>query len=145
MYFVGVDSFVVSVKMSLSSFSSCIWMVHHPSQYSPTSLIPQCYYISHLWAVLMKPTSRVLSSLQDFSCLLISPFSVASRGSSFWAHLCALHGGLICVTFCLSVCPSVRTWPKIRLDNNSYLWKYLNHPHGLLQLYKVDNWTGADD
>ncbi len=26
---------------------------------------------------------------------------------TFWAHLCTLHGGLICVTFC----PSVWTWP----------------------------------
>ncbi len=36
----------------------------------------------------------------------------------FWAHLCILHGGLICVTFCPSV--SV-TLPKFTLDNNSYL------------------------
>ncbi len=38
--------------------------------------------------------------------------------------VCTLHGGLICITFCLSVCLSVWTGPKIRLDNNSYLGKY---------------------
>ncbi len=26
--------------------------------------------------------------------------------SNFWAHLCILHGGLICIAFCLSVCLS---------------------------------------
>ena len=26
---------------------------------------------------------------------------------NFWAHLCKLHGGLICIAFCLSVCLSV--------------------------------------
>ncbi len=26
----------------------------------------------------------------------------------FLAHLCTMHGGLICITFCLSVCLSVR-------------------------------------
>ncbi len=35
---------------------------------------------------------------------------------SYWAHLCILHGGLLCVAFCLSVCLS--------LDINSYLKKY---------------------
>ncbi len=34
----------------------------------------------------------------------------------FWAHLCKLHGGLICIAFRLSVHLSVT---KIRLDNNS--------------------------
>ena len=33
----------------------------------------------------------------------------------FWADLCCLHGGHICITFCLSV---VRTWQNI-LENNS--------------------------
>ncbi len=28
----------------------------------------------------------------------------------FWAHLCKLHGGLLCVAFCLSVCMSVCLW-----------------------------------
>ncbi len=53
-------------------------------------------------------------------------------GGTFWAHLCKLHGGLICIAFCLSVCPSVclsvRTGPKIG-ENNSYLWKYLRSVH----------------
>ncbi len=37
-------------------------------------------------------------------------------GIPFWAHMCTLHGGLICIAFCLSVCPSVRPW----LDKNSW-------------------------
>ncbi len=51
--------------------------------------------------------------------------------SLFWAHLCNLHGGLICVAFCLSVCLSVLsvlsvwTGPKITLDFNSYLDNYV--------------------
>ncbi len=43
---------------------------------------------------------------------------------NFWAHLCTLHGGLICVAFCPSVCPAVRTWPKTRLTVNLYCRKY---------------------
>ena len=39
---------------------------------------------------------------------------------SFWAHLCILHGGLICVTFC----PSVRPSARLSLDKNVYLRKY---------------------
>ncbi len=35
----------------------------------------------------------------------------------FLAHLCILHGGLLCVAFCLSVHPSV----NFPLDKNSYL------------------------
>ena len=30
-----------------------------------------------------------------------------NTGAFFWAHLCILHGGLICIAFCLSVPPSV--------------------------------------
>ncbi len=30
-----------------------------------------------------------------------------SRQTWFLAHLCNLHGGLICMAFCLSLCPSV--------------------------------------
>ncbi len=61
---------------------------------------------------------------------------------NFLAHLCNLHGRLICITICLSV---RRTGPKIRLENNSYLGKYLNHPDGLLQFCKVYDWAGAED
>ncbi len=44
----------------------------------------------------------------------LSPY-INKGMSNFWAHLCSLHGGLICVAFCLSVW----TGPKIRLENNS--------------------------
>ncbi len=50
----------------------------------------------------------------------------------FWAHLCKLHGGLICIAFRLSVHLSVT---KIRLDNNSYLVKYCS------LLYKAIHWN----
>ncbi len=30
---------------------------------------------------------------------------VAPKMTGFWAHLCILHDGLICITFCLPVCP----------------------------------------
>ncbi len=59
--------------------------------------------------------------------------------ANFWAHLCELHGGLICVAFRLSVrlsvCPSVcLSVTNIRLDNNSYLVKYVN-------FHKISNFT----
>ncbi len=40
----------------------------------------------------------------------------------FLARLCQFNGALICAAFCLSVCPSVWTLPKIG-ENNSYLKK----------------------
>ncbi len=43
-------------------------------------------------------------------------------GLNFIARLCTLHGGLICIAFRLSVCPSM-TRQKV-LDNNSHLQKY---------------------
>ncbi len=39
------------------------------------------------------------------------------------ANLCILHGGLLCITFCPPVCPSV----TLPLDNNSYLHKYYSY------------------
>ena len=51
-------------------------------------------------------------------CASTSGFNIALwKSLHFWAHLCMLHGGLICVAFCLSVW----TWPKFSLDQNSYL------------------------
>ena len=44
----------------------------------------------------------------------------------YCAHLCKLHGGLICVAFRLSVRLSVT---NITLDNNSYLVKYCIFEH----------------
>ncbi len=44
---------------------------------------------------------------------------------TFWAHLCTCTVGSyapLCV--CLSICLSL-TWPKFRLDNNSYLSKFV--------------------
>ncbi len=44
--------------------------------------------------------------------------TLCALSSHFWAHLYNLHGGLICITFRLSV-----TWPKIRFDNNFFeIW-----------------------
>ena len=65
----------------------------------------------------------------------------------FWAHPCKLHGGLICITFCLSVvCLSVWTWQK---------WEKIIHISGtnvsiwlclflttLLEKFKSANWHG---
>ena len=51
----------------------------------------------------------------------------------FWAHLCILHGGLICIAFCPSVCPSV----CLSLDNNSYLGKYYSYESETLPQYKA--------
>ncbi len=44
-------------------------------------------------------------------------------GWFFWAHLCNLHGGLICIAFCLSVCSlSVCSLDLTKKgENNSYL------------------------
>ncbi len=67
------------------------------------------------------PGSVRIIPVSDWVLLL---FREWDGDSNFWAHLCMLHGGLICVTVCLSVCPSVgRTGPKV-VENNSYLGKY---------------------
>ncbi len=51
--------------------------------------------------------------------------------SDFWAHLCILHGGLICVAFCLSV------WTlPIRLEFNSYLGKHWSYQSATLPQYR---------
>ena len=40
-------------------------------------------------------------------------FDAFYRIPAHWAHLCILHGGLIYIAFCPSVCPSVCHWIKI--------------------------------
>ena len=51
-----------------------------------------------------------------------NPWHTGSRSKSqafvlnvYWAHLCILHGGLICIAFCLSVRLSVCHWIIIHI------------------------------
>ena len=82
-------------------------------------------------------------------CIFMNPshIQVVSRGhrlgqgrhmkNVIFQPTCAiLHGGLICIAFCLSVCLSVWTRPKIRLENNSYLGKYYGQQFETLPQYR---------
>ncbi len=63
---------------------------------------------------------KTLLSTQKFGQAGLATFS--SRHPNCWAHLC------LCTMGCyasLSVCPSVLIPPKFRLENNSYLRKYV--------------------
>ena len=75
-----------------------------------------CSYCS--WPVENKKRNKVLQpELQEIPSHCQS-LGINKIKLTFWAHLCILHGGLLCVAFCPSVCQ------LFRLDNNSYLRKY---------------------
>ncbi len=90
--------------------------------FHPYSMLNSTFgYFYFLWSILqMMAKNVVIWNIHDCNVFFQKSFHKSILPflyfRSFWAHLC------ICIT--LSVCSSVRTWPKIRLDNNSYLWKY---------------------
>ncbi len=62
-----------------------------------------------------------LSTLFPRFCVLTdtgSPLDIFYMGLNFLAHLCTLQRGLICVTFCASVCLSV--WPDLTKNQTGH-------------------------
>ena len=70
-------------------------------------------------------------AFNDFKCQCYNRFS-PNIGflSSFWAHLCYLHGGLICIAFRLSVQFS---------SSCRFLGRYYNRPAVLLERIRYIN------
>ncbi len=117
-------------KLSLLSLFVPFMCVH-------VQLILWC--ISHLQAFKKIDTTKrgyvTTSEIGKFYCAYKHPQVRAGMmlmHEYFWAHLCQMHGGLLCIAFCLFVCLSV-TRQKL-LDNNSYLGKYCTYGH--------ETWSG---
>ncbi len=69
-------------------------------------------YVSWQWR------DRSKASWNKYLVLLSRP-TLQKGKHGFWAHLCTLHGGLICIAFCLSVCPWLdqNYWPIIHFTH----------------------------
>ncbi len=85
-----------------------------------------CWKFKMLWS-----SSYISMGIRDImSMQIVTPVSQMRPLEYlifYWAHLCNLHDGLICIAFRLSVCLDLtkQTWPKMRENTvitNTCLW-----------------------